>query len=66
MPSHQERVRRNYHTVTGAVLDQRATNEYVLNMRISKMSIASWASPRAMRDVIMRNLYAQFEKVLPR
>lgn len=61
-----ERTRANYHHIQAAMTESPHTYEHILSIRISRMSIASWSSPRALRDRLMQTIYNKFEAILPR
>ncbi len=46
MPSHSERVRRNYVDVRGAVYEAPRTNEWLVTLRVSRAEVASQARGR--------------------
>jgi hypothetical protein len=66
MPSHPERVRRNYVTATLHVVDDRSRQTLGLQFFVTKGEIASWASPRMVIAEIWRQIGRQFESALTR
>lgn len=64
MPSHPDRVRRNYHTVRVATGEDRRTESLEVRLSITKTAIASWAHPRVMRQEMARQLMQAFERVM--
>lgn len=53
MPSHPERVRRNYHTIKLSVEEEVKTNHQVIQIRISRLE---WVTAMSKRE-IMHNIY---------
>lgn len=54
MPSHPDRVRRNYHKITVENHKEDRTNDSVINIRISKVQIATLMSKYEVRREIWR------------
>ena len=65
MPSHQERVRRNYHDLTVRGTTIAAKNYYEIVVGITRHEIASWTSARAMRDQYAEKIYRVLVRDLP-
>lgn len=57
MPSHPDRVRRNYLTVATDVVDHPRQNEYHLRFVITKASLASWPSPKEAAQALAQRVY---------
>lgn len=66
MPSHQERVRRNYLTTNTAAISAPQTNEIVLRLHISKHAIASWTSIESAQRDILRRVQAELKAIWPK
>lgn len=54
MPSHPERVRRNYHKITIIENEHLPTNEFQIHISISKREIASWMTKYEVEQAIFR------------
>lgn len=64
MPSHSERVRRNAHTITTKIMEDKPTNSMFVSLRISKAEIASWSTAKGLGQSLKRQIYEAVEKVL--
>ena len=66
MPSHPERVRRNYHKIEIVEFDQIKTDDKVISISISKRDIASAMSAREIEHnvfrIIRQGIYLSFGK----
>lgn len=65
MPSHPERVRRNYHDVEIAGASIASEDCYEVAVRITRAEIATWTSARMMRDEYAEKIYRVLVKDLP-
>lgn len=59
MPSHQERVRRNYHTVESTVCDIRREDMIQVNVALTRHEIASWMSPYSAAQAMSQRLFRE-------
>ena len=66
MPSHQERVRRNYHTVMVQRGEDLAAQEIHVNIALTRHEIASWVSPRMAVQMIVKTITHKVEALLTR
>ena len=66
MPSHSERVRRNYHDVKLHTADSFRTNELCIVMRFTKKEIASWMHASNAARYVVGKIGREVEKALQR
>lgn len=70
MPSHPDRVRRNYHTVTDAAVNLHREQIVNISVAVTRQEIASWMYPpdvaRAVAERIYRQVLELFNPPKPR
>lgn len=66
MPSHPDRVRRNYHTLDIHSHDEKARDQLELKLVLAKSTIASFLSHRMTRDTILKAIANELEHVFGR
>lgn len=66
MPSHPDRVRRNYHTIETVLTEEPYRCAWEFRVFITKQEIASWAYPNALIHSLMQQvrdeLYRTFNR----
>ena len=66
MPSHPERVRRNYHEVLLLTTDAHWSDSWDIMLKISRAEIASTLSARELKRWILRRIEQAIDRDYPR